>query len=131
MNTFGMKKWDEHLASGEEGGPRVAYVHATLEYSGLIEGESTGDYLLYYPGEGYDGGATTSPGYDRFQATVDGRRGTFVVRHEWSFDPQSIRSEFEVVPGSGTGELAGLAGRGTVHGVLGEPTVSYTFDYTL
>ncbi len=131
MNTFGMTKWEEHVASGEEGGPRVAYVHAAMDYSGVIQGAATGDYLLYYPGEGYDGGATTSPGYDRFEGTVDGRRGTFVVRQEWSFDPKSISSKFEVVLGSGTGELAGIGGSGTVHGVLGEPTVSYTFDYTL
>ncbi|WP_020662410.1 DUF3224 domain-containing protein [Amycolatopsis benzoatilytica] len=131
MNTFSTKKWDEHVASGKEGGPRVAYVHAEMEYSGAIEGAASADYLLYYPGEGYDGGTHTSPGYDRFDATVDGRRGTFVVRHEWAFDAQGIGSKFEVVAGSGTGELAGLSGTGTTHGVLGEPAVSYTFDYTL
>ncbi|MEV0064866.1 MULTISPECIES: DUF3224 domain-containing protein [unclassified Amycolatopsis] len=131
MNTFSMKNWDEHLASGSEGGPRVAYAHATMEYSGVIEGDSICDYLLYYAGEGYDGGGTTSPSFERFDATVDGRRGTFVVRHEGGFDPKGIWSKFDVVAGSATGELTGLTGSGTVKGTMGEPTVSYTFDYAL
>ncbi|HEY2061451.1 DUF3224 domain-containing protein [Amycolatopsis sp. NBC_01480] len=131
MSTFTMKNWEEHLASGAEGQPRVAYAHATMAYTGVIEAESICDYLLYYAGEGYDGGDTTSPGYERFDGTVDGRRGTFVVRHEVGFDPKGIQSKFEVVPGSATGELAGLTGTGSVDGVMGEPAMSYTFDYRL
>ncbi|MDT8909376.1 DUF3224 domain-containing protein [Amycolatopsis sp. PS_44_ISF1] len=131
MNAFTLQNWEEHLASGTEGAPRVAYAHATMAYTGVIEGESICDYLLYYPGEGYDGGETTSPGYERFTGTVAGRRGSFVVRHEVAFDPKGIESRFEVVPGSGTGELAGLTGTGSVHGALGEPSMSYTFDHRL
>ncbi|GAA3541112.1 DUF3224 domain-containing protein [Amycolatopsis ultiminotia] len=131
MNTFSVTKWDEHVASGEATGQRVAVVHAAMTYAGEFEGESTGDYLLYYPGAGDDGGSTTSPGFERFDGTLAGRRGTFLVRHEWSFDPVGIRSAFEVVAGSGTGELAGLTGTGNVHGVLGEPTVSYAFDHRI
>ncbi|WP_326568494.1 DUF3224 domain-containing protein [Amycolatopsis rhabdoformis] len=133
MNTFSMKNWDEHIVSGQEGEPRVAYAHATMEYTGVIEGESICDYLLYYAGEGYDGGDTTSPSFERFDATVAGRRGTFVVRHETGFDPAGIRSTFEVVAGSATGELTGLtgSGSGSVKGTMGEPTMSYTFDHAL
>jgi hypothetical protein len=131
MNTFGMKNWDEHIASGVEGGPRVAYAHATMEYSGVIEGESICDLLLYYAGEGYDGGATTSPSFERFAGKVDGREGSFIVRHEYEFDEKGIQSTFTVVPGSGTGELTGIDGHGTVAGVLGEEKVAYTFEYTL
>lgn len=131
MNTFTMTKWEEHLVSGTEGGPRVAAVHAAMTYTGEFEGETTSDYLLYYPGEGYDGGDTTSPGYERFDGTLAGRRGTFLVRHEWSFDLKTVRSTFEVVPGSGTGELTGLSGSGTAHGVHGEDAVTYTFDHRI
>ena len=128
-NTFAVKNWDEHIASGTEGAPRVAYAHATMAYEGVITGESTVDYLLYYPGEGYDGGGTTSPSYERFDAVVDGRKGTFVVRHEGGFDTEGVWSKFEVVAGSGTGELAGLTGTGTMRGALGETKMSYTFDH--
>ncbi|MFI7123285.1 DUF3224 domain-containing protein [Amycolatopsis sp. NPDC049868] len=131
MNTFAMKNWEEAIVSGTEGAPRVAYAHATLAYSGLIEGESVIDYLLYYAGEGYDGGHTTSPGLERIEGSLDGRRGSFVIKHDTGFDAQGITSTFTVVEGSGTGELAGITGGGTTTGVLGEPTMSYTFDFSL
>ncbi|UMP01745.1 DUF3224 domain-containing protein [Amycolatopsis sp. EV170708-02-1] len=131
MNTFAMKNWEESVVSGAEGAPRVAYAHATLTYSGLIEGESVLDYLLYYAGEGYDGGGTTSPGLERIEGSVDGRKGSFVIKHDTGFDTQGITSAFTVVEGSGTGELAGITGSGTTTGTLGEPTMSYTLDYSL
>lgn len=129
-NTFTMQTWDESVVSGEEGGPRVAYAHATFTYSGLIEGTSIADSLLYYVGDGYDGGGTTSSGLERFDGSVDGRKGTFIVRHEYSFsadgDTHQVSSTFTVLPGSGTGELAGLTGSGTISG--SSQTMDYTFE---
>jgi hypothetical protein len=129
MNAFTMKNWEEKIVSGAEGGPRVAYAHATMAYEGVIEGESVCDLLLYYAGEGYESGRTTSPSFERFEGKVDGREGTFVVRHEFTFDAQGIASTFSVVPGSGTGALAGLTGSGTVGGAMGEEKMGYTFEY--
>ena len=154
-NEFATSSWDEKVVSGQEGGPRVAHAHATMTYSGIIEGTSHCDYLLFYSGEGYDGGGTTSPGLERIEgsvavpveggggrretntaaphATVEGgggrREGSFVIRHEVGFDASGIRGTWTVVPGSGTGGLAGLSGTGTIAGATGEQTVAYTFEY--
>lgn len=129
-NTFTMKGWDEKIVSGEDGAPRVAYAHATMRYSGVIDGESSCDYLLYYPGEGFDGGGVTSPGLERITGSVDGRAGSFVLRHEVGFDLQGINGSFAVVDGSASGGLAGLSGTGTITGAGGQAPVSYTFDYS-
>jgi hypothetical protein len=131
MNTFTMKNWDEKIVSGNPGGPRVAYAHASMAYEGVIEGESVCDLLLYYAGEGHESGSTTSPSLERVEGRVGGRAGTFVVRHEYTFDAQGIASTFGVVPGSGTGALAGLTGSGTVGGTMGEEKMGYTFEYTI
>jgi hypothetical protein len=125
-DTFKMESWTEKIVSGTEDGPRVACAHAVMSYSGVIEGESVLDLLLYYAGEGYDGEGTAAPGFERFEGTVDGREGTFVIKHETAFDAKGIHSEFTIVPGSGTGELAGLTGTGTTTGSMGEPTMGYT-----
>ncbi|HEV7980650.1 DUF3224 domain-containing protein [Amycolatopsis sp.] len=130
-NAFTMKSWDEHLVSGEEGTPRVAHAHAVMRYAGIIDGDSTCDFLLFYPGEGFDGGATTSPGLERIEGNVAGRKGSFVVRHEVGFDLNGLQGTFTVVAGSGTGELSGLTGSGTVAGTMGQETVSYTFEYEI
>ncbi|MEV7552777.1 DUF3224 domain-containing protein [Amycolatopsis sp. NPDC089917] len=131
MNTFAVKNWEEAIVSGVDGGPRVAHAHATFGYNGLIEGESVLDYLLYYAGEGYDGEGTTAAGFERFEGSVDGRKGSFLIKHVCGFDAKGFSSTFVVVEGSGTGELAGLTGTGTTTGALGEPTMSYTLDYSL
>ncbi|MEC3979234.1 DUF3224 domain-containing protein [Amycolatopsis sp. H20-H5] len=130
-DTFAMKSWDEKVVSGTDGGPRVACAHATMAYTGVVEGESVLDLLLYYAGEGFDGVGTAAPGFERFEANVDGRAGSFVVKHETGFDAAGIHSTFTIVPGSGTGELAGITGSGTTSGVMGEPTMAYTLDFEL
>ncbi|MGH3433779.1 MAG: DUF3224 domain-containing protein [Thermocrispum sp.] len=128
--TFTMQTWDERVVSGDDSGPRVAYAHSTFEYSGLIEGSSVADTLLFYVGEGHDGGGVTSSGLERFDGSVGGRKGTFIVRHEYSFtadgDTHHVTSTFTVLPGSGTGELTGLAGDGTISG--SSQTMDYTFE---
>ena len=129
MNAFTTKSWEEKLVSGTEGGPRVAHARATMAYEGVLEGESTCDLLLYYAGEGYDSGETTSPSFERFAGKIDGREGTVILRHEYTFDAKGIASTFTVVPGSGTGGLAGLSGTGTSGGALGEDKLGYTFEY--
>ncbi len=129
MNEFMTKNWEEKIVSGTGGGPRVAYAHVTFAYEGVIEGESICDLLLYYAGEGYNSGQTTSPSFERFEGKVDGREGTFIVRHEYTFDDKGFTSTFKVVPGSGTGGLAGLTGSGTAGGATGVDKVGYTFEY--
>ncbi len=62
---------------------------------------------------------------------MDGREGSFVIKHDTGFDPKGVSSRFSVVPGSGTGDLAGITGSGTTTGVIGEPTMSYTFEFSL
>jgi hypothetical protein len=128
MNAVSMKNWAEEIVSGEDGSPRVAHAHAVMRYKGVIEGESSCDFLLYYPGEGFDGGATTSPGLERIDGSVDGRKGSFVIRHEVGFDLNGIQGAWTVVEGSGSAELTGLTGSGTITGQPGQETMSYTFE---
>ncbi|MCP2183592.1 DUF3224 domain-containing protein [Prauserella alba] len=125
--TFTMNTWNEHVASGDEGAPRYAHARASFTYTGAIEGTSTCDYLLYYPGEGFTDGGQASPGVERIEGTVDGRTGSFVVRHDVRYGADGIDDTWSVVPGSGTGDLAGITGHGTAKGVT--ETIDYTFDY--
>jgi hypothetical protein len=43
-------------------------------------------------------------------ATFDGRTGSFVLQGTGGYDGTSASSQSTVIPGSGTGELAGLTG---------------------
>lgn len=128
-NTFTMNSWDEQVVDGAEGGPRFASARARFEYRGAIRGNSVCDYLLYYPGEGYDGDGHTSPGIERVSGSVDGHSGSFLIRHEVGYGPEGIHGTWTVIPGSGTGDLAGMSGGGTITG--SSETMSYTIEYAL
>lgn len=125
-DTFTVTAWDEKIVSGAEGTPRFAHAHVTCSYTGLIEGTSDCDYLIYYAGEGYEGAGQTAPALERFECSVQGRKGSFVVRHEVGYSESGVQGTFTVIPGSATGELSGLTGTGTISGT--SETMNYTFD---
>jgi len=60
--------------------------------------------------------------------TLHGRAGTFVLQHSGSMDRGVPQLAVTVVPDSGTGQMAGLAGTLTI--VIAEGKHSYDFEYT-
>ncbi|WP_024877606.1 DUF3224 domain-containing protein [Saccharomonospora piscinae] len=127
-NAYTMTGWDERVVAGGSEGPRYAHAHATFTYTGVIEGSSVCDYLLYYD-ERTGHGGQRAPGFERVEGRVAGREGGFVIRHDVAYTDEGISDRFTVVPGSGTGELAGLSGSGTASSA--SEVVPYTFDYRL
>jgi hypothetical protein len=61
--------------------------------------------------------------------TLDGRTGTFALLHQGTMAGGNFKLSVIVAPGSGTGQLAGLAGAMAI--VIEGKKHSYTFDYTL
>ena len=73
-----------------------------------------------------------SAGYvaiERVSGTLDGREGSFVLQHSGLMDRGAPTLAIHVVPDSGTGALAGLAGRMGIRIEGGKHF--YDFDYTL
>jgi len=60
---------------------------------------------------------------------LGGRHGSFALQHSATMDQNGAKMTVVVVPGSGTGELKGIAGIFTIHVDKGQH--SYDFDYTL
>lgn len=107
--------------------PKMTVARDTATITGEIEGDVADRWLMTYAADG----TARFVGLTSVTGTVAGRTGTFVLRHVGRFDADGLHTEFTVVPGSGTGELAGIAGDGTVDhtGPEGEPT-RYTFEPT-
>lgn len=79
----------------------------TKSWSGGIEG--TGRGFMASGGDPQSGSA----GYvalEVVEGSVDGRAGSFLLQQFGMMESGGQRLEYAVVPGSGTGELAGLAG---------------------
>jgi hypothetical protein len=67
---------------------------------------------------------------ERVDAAVDGRKGTFVLRHSALGSAAGGDMRVDVLPGSGTGELAGLTGELTIAKSDADEH-TYAFEYQL
>jgi len=61
--------------------------------------------------------------------SLSGKHGSFALQHSATMDSNGPKMAVIVVPGSGTGELQGIAGTFAIHIDKGQH--SYDFDYTL
>jgi hypothetical protein len=101
------KSWEEkayHEVSDSEKLTKVTSVNA---YTGELEGEGHVEYLMCYAGD-----ACTYTGLERFEGTLAGKKGSFVLKHEGVYRDGEANTGYTVVPNSGTGELKGLSGQG-------------------
>ena len=60
---------------------------------------------------------------------LGGKHGAFALQHSATMDQSGQKMNIIVVPGSGTGELSGIAGTFIIH--IEKGAHSYDFDYTL
>jgi len=96
------------------------------QFQGDLDGTSQGEMLSAMTD------VKGSAGYvaiERVSATLNGRRGTFVLQHNGLMTRGDAQLTVTVVPDSGTGELAGLAG--TMRIDAGGGKHAYVFTYTL
>ena len=122
--TFTIKGWDEKPYNETEGGPKMTRASIKMEYKGDIEGEGALEYLMVYPEEN----KAYFVGLERIVGSVGGRKGSYVVQHEGTFEGGIAKDKSTVVDGSGTGELAGLKGQGSYETGHEEPH-NISFDY--
>ncbi|MFE1790166.1 DUF3224 domain-containing protein [Streptomyces sp. NPDC059525] len=126
---FTFADWQERTISPDGVRPKLAHASVVNSFSGGIDAAGTTcEYTIAYVTEK----TGTFTGMELLAGRLDGREGGFAVEERGSFaEDGSVRCEFEVVPGSGTGELTGLRGTGGFVARHGEPSVPYTFDYDL
>jgi hypothetical protein len=113
--TITGKTWDEHREAEISGPHAVARATFTTEWAGDISGTSTCWLLIsYVDGDPADPQSLVGPyvGYELVDATIGGRRGTFVLAASGDHRGGVARTDVRVVEGSGTGELAGIRGSG-------------------
>jgi hypothetical protein len=121
--TFKIDSWDEE-EHGEDGGLARATVKQT--FSGDISGSGEADWLMWYRADK----TAAFAGYLRVDGAIGDRSGSLVFQSTGTFDGKEAAGPLEIVRGSGTGELAGIAGRGTFSAPMGgEPAVSLDYDF--
>jgi hypothetical protein len=102
---FEITGWDQTPYDEGAPGPELARATVRKRFSGGLEGTSVAELLLAQ-GPGGSGYLAS----ERVEGTLAGRSGTFVIQHGGVGDTTGQHAFGHVVPGSGTGELAGLRG---------------------
>lgn len=103
---------------------------ATMEkaFEGAVAGRSA---TLFTSAYDQDRGAGTYVALESFEGTLDGRAGTFNFVHSATSGGADRDDEyFLIVPGSGTGELAGIAGTGSIE-IEDDGTHRIRFEYEI
>lgn len=96
------------------------------QFHGDLEAKSPGEMLMAMTE------VKGSVGYvavERVTGRLHGKSGSFVLRHSGTMNRGVAELRVTVVPDSGTGELAGLAGQMAIEIEGGKH--SYTFEYSL
>jgi hypothetical protein len=75
-----------------------------------------------------DDGSASFVGIERVTGAIAGRKGSFLLQDAGTLEGSTVKGDWFVVPGSGTGELTGLRGEGGFEAKLGEHA-SITLDY--
>lgn len=124
--TFDVTMSPEPKYETVDGGIVLGRLALTKQFHGELDASSVVQMLSA-------GTATKgSAGYvaiERVEGRLGARAGTFVLQHSGTMNRGEASLSVSVVPDSGTGELAGLAGRMTIDIVDGKHF--YAFDYTL
>jgi len=110
----------------DDGSDRVGHFSIDKVFAGALTGTSRGEMLSA------GSPANGSAGYVAIEyvtGALDGVEGSFALQHNATMHRGVNTLSIQVVPGSGTGRLAGLAGRFDI--VIEGGKHSYDFDYEL
>jgi uncharacterized protein DUF3224 len=123
---FEVTGWEpEPLELGEPGPVTFGRVTLRKSFAGPLTGTSVVTMTSAAVGEAPVGYAAL----ELVTGTLDGRTGSFVLQHTGVVDDGAPAPSGVVLPGTGTGELAGL--RGTMSIEHGESGAVLTLDYDL
>jgi hypothetical protein len=95
-------------------------IHGDLEATTKGEMFGAGDYKL---------GTAGYVGIEMVTGALNGKQGSFALQHFATMDTSGTKMQVIAAPGSGTGELKGVAGTFTIRIENGQHF--YDFDYTL
>jgi hypothetical protein len=119
VKTYEPRPYDE-----VDDGPDLAEIHVTETFSGDIRGEGVVRFLQAFR----EDGSASFVGIERVTGSIAERRGSFLLQDAGTLEGNLVKGDWFVIPGSGTGELAGLRGEGGFEAELGQHA-SITLDY--
>lgn len=124
--SFQLAGWDEDTYADLEGDRKLTQAEVKQNFTGDLKGEGSVRWQMAYRADG----TAEWLGMQQIDGTLGGQRGSFVLRSWGTFDGGKASGEWQIVEGSGTGELENLTGTGAMEAPMGDEA-SYTLDYEL
>jgi hypothetical protein len=106
---FSIASWDEKPYSEGQGLPKLTKASVSKKFTGDLEGEGHVEYLMMYRSDQ----TAAFVGIERFTGRLGGKTGSFVLQRTGVFEGGTANESYTIIPGSGTGDLAGVSGSGT------------------
>jgi hypothetical protein len=119
-----VKTYEPQAYEEIDDGPNLVEIHVRETFSGDIEGEGVVRFLQAVRKDG----SASFVGIERMTGRVEGRTGSFLLQDAGTLEGTTVKGEWFVIPGSGTGELRGLRGEGGFTAELGQHA-SIGLDY--
>lgn len=123
--TFSLDRFDAEDPYDDHDGVKIARAHISKTFAGDLVGTSETDLIMV--------SAENPAAYvaiERFDGTVHGRKGTFIVQHEAGGEDGVPWMTWKIVESASTGELAGMRGEGQII-IAPDGGHSYVLDYEL
>jgi hypothetical protein len=124
--TFTVSSWEEHTSAELGGNGKLTRATVTFDFAGDATAQGTWDAVMCYRADG----TAVFTGFQRMNGRLRGRSGTFVARADGTYEGGEARTDWQVIDGSGTGELAGLRGSGSSVSNA-PPGGTFSLDYDL
>jgi hypothetical protein len=124
--TFELVSGGEQPIREAPGEARVTHANGAQRFSGGVEGDGSVDWLVCYRPDR----SARFVGLQRIEGRIGEHRGSFLIEATSTHDGKASEGSWIVIPGTGTGDLAGISGRGGFE-APGGPIVSYHLDYEL
>ena len=109
-------KYEPSAYDEPAGGPVLTRIHVEESFAGDITGEGVVEFLQAASADG----SASFVGIERVTSELGGLRGTFLLQDAGTVQGNIVSGDWFVIPGSGTGQLAGLRGEGGFRANLGE-----------
>lgn len=109
-------KYESSVYEEPAEGPVLSRIHVQESFAGDIEGDGVVEFLQAARSDG----SASFVGIERVTGRLADRAGTFLLQDAGTVEGSIVSGEWFVIPGSGTGQLSGLRGKGGFRANLGE-----------
>jgi hypothetical protein len=124
--AFEVTGGDEDPYDTLDDGLKLTHASGTQAFSGDVTGDGTVHWLMLYRPDK----TARFVGLQRITGSIGDRQGSFVATADGDHDGTGSTITFTIIAGSGTGDLAGIAGDGSLI-AKGGPKGTYELEYTL